>query len=77
MQEQIASFLTVLTQGLRDIETISSWVFVALLLGWLVFSAILFYHWFRYNLGSAFTPIALAIYGFASLALIGYAATGL
>ncbi len=77
MQEYIETVLMFLTAGLQDIEARSTWVFGGLIMIWLLFSAVLSYHWIKYNLGSAFTPIALALYGFASLALIGYAATGL
>jgi len=77
MQEYFQAFLTAVVSFMQSPEVIPGWIFFGLLIAWLVFSAVLAYHWFTYNLGSAFTPIALAAYAFGSFMLIGYTATGL
>lgn len=77
MQDIAMSFLGVLTGLLQRPEDFPEWLFTGTLVIWLIFSGVLAYHWFKYNLGSAFTPIALFVYIFGSFILIGYTASGL
>lgn len=77
MREISSIFLESFAGIVHNPEVIPGWLFFGTLIIWCVFTAVLGYHWFKYNLGSAFTPIALAAYVFGSFILIGYTATGL
>lgn len=64
-------------ENIRDFGFFTTWAFYAVVVGWLVFSVILLYHWLRYNLHAFFTFPSLVIYTVVSLAIIGYASGGI